>query len=219
MNRPRTIAKIRKQAKGFMATEPESNQDSNHGQTSDGFDSNFIKDLFQACDRATPAFTAVSVALSAGVTDAAVGKARKAIKQVLPEDVIFRDKKFTELGKVLIEQYFQRPEFISGAAWIHKLQKVVGALPTASVDSPADPKGFWSSVTQDKKVETSALALRANSMLTQIRELNNYDDIGDDDAFEAELALREQLAYERELALQLAAVRGRAQARQDVRRG
>lgn len=219
MNRPKTIAKSRKRAQGFMTTEPESNQKPIHDQTASGFDSNLITNLFQTCDRSNPTFTAVLVAASAGVTDAAVGKARKALKQVLPEEIIF-NKKFTELGKVLIEQYFQRPESLSGAAWIHQLRQVVGALPSTSVSSPAaDPKSFWAGVSQDRQAETTALALRSSSLLSQLQELNNYDEIGDDDAFEAELARRQELAYEREIRLELAAAQGRAKARQDVRRG
>lgn len=217
MNRAKNIAQRRLPYRGFMASKPADQFDSNQLPNQVEPDAAAIESAIQTCRRVAE-FTAVQVAQSCGVSDVAVGKARKALKQVLPEDILFVDRKFTELGKVLIEQYFQRGE-MTGAAWIHWLGQVVGAMPSAIVDAPPDPSRHWDAVAQEKRQESSALARRSESMLAQIQSLMTADELGEDAAFDAEIERARELAYERELALQLAAAQGRAQARADIRKG
>ena len=109
---------------------------------------------------------------------------------------------------------------MTGAEWIYELRQVIGALPESMISAPsATPNDHWDRVKADQQKECTALATTAESQLERLWSLLDSDDIGEDESFELELKRRRELAYKREIALQLAEVEGRAQARMDIRKG
>ncbi|HEY9881662.1 MAG TPA: hypothetical protein V6D29_24640 [Leptolyngbyaceae cyanobacterium] len=179
-----------------------------------------IEHAFKACDRDGNRYTAVAVAAIAKVSDTAVRKAFKALKQVVPEGQLMTASKYTELCKTLMVLYFQRPQTMNGAEWIHELQTVVGAIPESLIQGPTvNTAHYWKQRQTELGQQTSALATRSQAMLAFVKEQNDLDDLGDEDVFEAELATLKELAYERELRRQIAVIEGRNQARHDVRQG
>lgn len=200
-------------------------------QTSSGFESNQnqTSDLHQSLLAASeaiktaarvPVYTAVSIAAACLVSDAAVGKARKALSHVLPAEAVFADRKFTELGKILMQQYFQRGD-MSGAVWFNELKAIAGAMPSSVVNTPGsvDPSKFWGGVTEEREAESTALAVRGSSLLDRLRATIDSDDFGSDQAFDAELELHYQHGYEQGLKLVQARFQGRSAAQKDVQRG
>lgn len=199
----------------FTENEPMSNQGANQ-------ESNQIRTLielaFKECDRSQGRYTAVAIAGMVKVSDTAVRKAFKALKQVVSEGHLANGSKYTEFCKTLMTQYFQRPPEMNGAEWIYELQSVVGALPEAVVSGPVQSTdSYWKQRRSELNNQSSALATRSQSMLARIRQENDFEEFGDDEAFEAELQATEELAYERELRRQVAIINGRNKARQDIR--
>lgn len=179
-----------------------------------------IEQAFQTCDRDGTRYTAVAIAAIARVSDTAVRKAFKALKQVVAENQLVIANKYTDLCKTLMVLYFQRPQTMNGAEWIHELQTVVGAMPQSLIQGPTvNTAHYWKQRQTELGQQTSALATRSQAMLAFVKEQNDLDDLGDEDAFEAELVTLRELAYERELHRQIALIEGRNQARHDVRQG
>lgn len=211
---------------GFDGGPPSSNQESNSDRTTVEPESNqvssvvrtTVEPLLKTTDRVNGKYTAVAVSKIVEKTDTAVRKAQKALKQAIDESFLVVDGRYTELCKSLMVAYFDRPENINGAEWVNELAQIAGALPETSVDLPVNPALGWDEQKRQEAKQSSAIATRSQALLAQVREFQDLDDIGDDEAFEAERTRREELAYERELQLQLATIKGRARARQDVRR-
>jgi hypothetical protein len=203
------------------AENPSKTRDQTPEQTISNFDRTRIELALTESNKTEGIFTAVAIANASGVSDTAVRKALKAFKQVLPESILMADnKRLTELAQALMAQYFSRPEGMTGAEWIYELRQVIGALPEAMISPPsATPNDHWDRVKADQQKECTALATTAESQLERLRSLLDSDDIGEDESFELELKRRRELAYKREIALQLAEVEGRAQARMDIRKG
>jgi hypothetical protein len=210
------------------AENPSETRDQTPEQTISNFDRTRIELALTESNKTAGIFTAVAmvkdrpaIANASGVSDTAVRKALKAFKQVLPEAILMADnKRLTELAQALMAQYFSRPEGMTGAEWIYELRQVIGALPEAMISPPsATPNDHWDRVKADQQKECTALATTAESQLERLRSLLDSDDIGEDESFELELKRRRELAYKREIALQLAEVEGRAQARMDIRKG
>ncbi|NEQ45599.1 MAG: hypothetical protein F6K00_19470 [Leptolyngbya sp. SIOISBB] len=211
---------------GFDGAPPNSNQKPNPDRTETEPESNPVRStirttvepILKNSDTSSGKYTAVAVSKVIGKTDTAVRKAQKALKQAIDESLLVIDGRYTELCKSLMVAYFQRPDSMNGAEWINELTQIAGAVPEASVASPLNPSIGWDERKRDETRQSSAIATRSQALLAQVREFQDLDDIGDDEAFEAEKNRREELAYERELQLQLATIKGRARARQDVRR-
>ncbi|MEM6598971.1 MAG: hypothetical protein AAF635_12585 [Cyanobacteria bacterium P01_C01_bin.69] len=211
---------------GFGEVETRSNQEANPNQTAVEFESNqssstirtVVEPILKTADRTNGKHTAVAISKVVGKTDTAVRKAQKALKQAIDESLLVNDGRYTDLCKDLMVAYFQRPESTNGAEWINELTQIAGAVPEASVNFPVNPSLGWDEQKRSEVRQSSAIATRSQALLAQVREFQDLDDIGDDEAFEAERQRREELAYNRELELQLATIKGRTRARQDVRR-
>ena len=213
----------------FAMDQPKSNSESNQSTEPEGTESNQfelesqiirtrIEQALSTLDRTQGRHTAVSVSNEAKVSDTAVRKAFKAIKQVLPEEILVQGSRYTELSRSLMLAYFKRPDWMNGATWINELESVAGALPDPSISSPAlDASKYWEERQQELGQESSALALRSESLLAYVREQSDLDDLGDEEAFEAELEALRERSYNREVRRQVAVIEGRNQARQDLR--
>lgn len=211
----------------FAATEVETNHESNLNEGSTEppanpeptFDRTDLETALTHSGKTEGIFTAVGVANACQVTDTSVRKALKAFKQVLPEEfLIAENKRLTELAQTLMYQYFRRPDSMTGAEWIYELGQVVGAMPESVVSRAADGSKHWNKVVSDTQKECTSLATTSESMLSRFRVLQDLDDLGDDEAFEAAKIRARELAYQRQIALELAAAEGRAQARADIRK-
>ena len=227
MNRAKKLSKSRGTPVTFTATEVEPNHQSNQKQTETelpiepeaNFDRTAIKDALLHSDKSQGVYTAVAIASASSVTDTAIRKALKQLKQVLPEEsLVAENKRLTDLAQALMYQYFRRPDDMSGAAWIYELRQVVGALPESEVSVPITPDKHWKEVVEDAEQECTALSLNSEAMLARLRALQDSDDIGDDEAFEAEKKRIEEVAYQRQVALELARLQGAARARADIRK-
>jgi PDZ domain-containing secreted protein len=210
MNRATNIAKQRSGVNGFMTTEPGSNDTTNQFRT--------LVELAYEQDRTQGRHTAVAIAAVAKVSDTAVRKAFKAIKQVLSEGLLLVSGKYTDMAKTLMLSYFQRSESMNGAEWISELQAVVGAMPISNVNTPGQGSAeYWERKQRESMQQSTALATRGQAMLGYVQSQNDIDELGDDDAFEAELTMIRELSYERELRRRVAGIEGRNQARQDIK--
>lgn len=221
MNRAGKAAKQRGPKMSFTQVEPQSNPSRTQAEPESNFDRTEIELALAHSNKTEGLYTAVAIANACQVTDTAVRKALKAFKQVLPEELLMADnKRFTELAQELMFQYFRRPDGMTGAEWIYELRQVVGAMPETTVSEPVPQAGeFWAKEKGDKQMECTALATRSQVLLAQVQALNDSDELGEDEDFEAEKERRRELAYQRELALRLAEAQGKAQARMDVKRG
>ncbi|MBD2261396.1 hypothetical protein [Pseudanabaena sp. FACHB-2040] len=178
-----------------------------------------IGSLFSTHDKADGAFSARELAREFGVSDTAVRKAYKALIQVVSSDLLKADDKFTELGKSLMQAYFQRADQLTGAAWIHGLAEVVGALPEAVTTIPKESVAEnWKTRKEELEKERGAIVLSAKNKLDALVAEIDADDLGEVEAGEAELELIRERAYEKEMARQLAEIEGRLQARKDIRK-
>lgn len=227
MNRAKKLAKSRGTPVTFAAVELEPNHQSNPDRTEteppiepeSNFNRTEIEDALLHSDKTDGVYTAVAIANASQVTDTAVRKALKQLKQVLPEEsLIAENKRLTDLAQALMYQYFRRPEIMAGAAWIYELRQVVGALPESQVSVPVTPDKHWQEVVDEAGKECTALALNSDAMLARLRALQDSDELGDDEAFEAEKKRIEEVAYQRQVALELAKLQGAARARADIRK-
>lgn len=211
----------------FTATEVEPNHESSPDPTEPELwikpESNFnrteIENALLHSGKTEGIYTAVAIANASNVSDRAVSKVLKQFKQVLPEEILIAEnKRLTDLAQALMYQYFRRPEDMSGARWIDELRQVVGAIPESRVSAPVIPDKHWREVVEDAEKQSTAIALHSDAMLAKLRALQDSDDIGDDEAFEAEKKRVEEVAYQRQVALELAKLQGAARARSDIRK-
>ncbi|HEY9737566.1 MAG TPA: hypothetical protein V6D06_14830 [Trichocoleus sp.] len=178
-----------------------------------------VAELFSICDKQRGVYSARELARTFSNSDTAVRKAHKALTQAVSADVMRVDEKFTELGKALMQAYFQRAEQITGAAWIHKLAEVVGALPQSVTAAPKESVADSHKARKERlEQQRGAIVLSAQNKLEALVAELEADDFGSDEVDEAEIELARERAYEREMALQIAALEGRMQARKDLRK-
>jgi len=169
-------------------------------------------------DRTQGRYSAVAISKLADVSDTAVRKAFKAIKQVVSEGFLVVSGKYTEMCKTLMLSYFQRPADMNGAQWINELQSIVGAMPLSNVSGPTvKTSDYWRQRQDEAQQQSTALSVRSSSLLSYVVAEMDADDLGDEDSFDVELATLKEQAYERELRRQIAVIEGRNQARQDIR--
>lgn len=193
----------------------------NLGRDESNLDLGLIRLALEASDRDVGMHSAVNVAKEADCSDTAVRKAFKAIKQHIPESLLMKNSKYTDLGKNLCLQYFARPKGVNGAQWVNALAEALASMPESVISEPveANPKGFWDEVKSSYQQESNALVLSSQSMLSQIRQMNDEDFLGGDEAFDAELQAIRDREYKRQLQREFAAAQGRQTARQHVNGG
>lgn len=202
------------------STNPKS-EPNDHSEPEQMFDTSLMRIALEACDRVTGAHSAAGLAKEANVSDTAVRKAFKALKQRLPERILMENGKYTDLGKNLVLQYFSRPNTINGAQWIGYLADLLAALPKSVVAEPTvvDNAAYWKTVQNEHQSTSLTLRTVNSEKLAQIHAMNDDDALGSDDAWEAELQAIRDFAYQRQLDREMAAAEGRQDARNHVRGG
>ena len=204
--------------------EPSTNlksEPNNHSKPEQMFDTSLMRVALEACDRITGAHSAAGLAKEANVSDTAVRKAFKALKQRLPERILMENGKYTDLGKNLVLQYFSRPDTVNGAQWIGYLADLLDALPKSVVAEPTvvDNAAYWQTIQNEHQSTSLTLHTVNSETLAQIHAMNDDDVLGSDDAWEAELQAIRDIEYQRQLKRELAAAEGRQAARNHVRKG
>ena len=180
-----------------------------------------MRSALESSNRDQGIHSAMQLGKDANVSDTAVRKAFKALKQHLPERILIRDGKYTDLGKNLVLQYFGRPENVNGAQWINCLSDVLASLPETLISEPQDVDYLEQWETARKEHESTSLSLRSESAvnLARYHQLMEDDDFGSDVAWQAELQAIKDLSYTREIQRNLAMAEGKYEAREHLKGG